>query len=1209
MLRRLMTGFCVALVAFVLTTDRIQAADADKFQHPVMQVPRLSNAPTIDGRIDTKEWSRAAAFTGVTAEGSVGGHGSLVPKIQQVQWYLAFDDKFLYLAMRSTHPRGTYPVARTKENDLVSGHAQILFEDHVEVQILTHGRRDQATTQGKGFYKIMANPKGALVDQYLFNGTVGTEELWSMGGPLECHVTPDKWELEMAVELGRLGVSKLDNRDLVIQLVRTDSCTGMYFAGWVGEAWLAWHRFAQVSFASDTPTFRFLELGEIGAGQLDAQIELVGGTQPADVTVDILVEDADGKVTHKDSRTVALGADATQKLSFKQAGIAISQVDVADRQRRNHFEIKATAKIGRKNVVLYHNRSPFMQFDEAFKKQFLDKWIAGRPQTGEWEYRVAYLPYSNKLEANVDLDFFGVPEEILTATKYRVNVTAQGGNKVLGTGTGQITDPAGGSILLDLPKLADGRYVAQFELMNSADQVISKKQASFVRKVYPWEGNQLGISDEVIPPFLPLEVKAGNSVRADTRHYTGRQIPEGIFMWGRIYTVAPNGLLQQIDTAPPTGTFGGAEALLASPMRFEVVQNGKTIAGEGGNKKIESAAIHRVDISGSQNVGPLQTDIKSFVEYDGWYEVEARLSGNGQVDAVDLVIDLDDSDGLPIDTMYVQRLGDSRRGNRFSAIPRKPGVHFKSTELLEYRSGGFDWKSFVPRTYVGNGDRGLWLFAWSAAGWELQDDQPVIQIERLKNGDVRLRARILAGPTDLSTPRTVRFALQATPVKPNHPRYRTFNEEPIDAHDTRGYRYYGISVDGFVNNKPEDYEALRRFVLYGMRYQGEAQRTGKKPYTWWRYGPRLGHGAKLIMYGSGRLMGMGAEEFRTFGGEWLGKSNWRPNRNAASDTGRWNYQGTSQWTGDEQVSVTGVNWTQSMIDFFVWYHKPLLEKSGFNGTWWDNSSISTEREYNPELGRMEEVWVLYPRRQLIKRLHVLGWQLMRPPMWASNMHVDLGFAQVFWMVENDWYADGADMTSLDQWPMGQFRAMARTKSTMQAARPWLSGFKGTTPQSDRKVGRSLMAMMMSHDMHAPTLTHYKTQGEAHRALRRTLTRLRGLVNLPDAGKCLFAGYWLTDKMVQSAGKNIQASVYTNANLRTAAILFFNNEKQDQYLAGTRLNINALIPIRNERLMAGRIFDIETGRTIATAFEDGAYVIKDPYLVNGHEFRLLGIEAE
>ena len=1195
---RKLVGVCVVAV-LLWSIGAARAQENAGFQHPVMRVPKLSDAPEIDGRIGAKEWGRASAFTGVTAEGSVGGHGSLVPEIQQVQWYLGYDEEFPYLAMRSPHPEGTYPVARTKEDDLVAGHPPILFEDHVEVQILTHGRRDQATTQGKGFYKIMANPKGTKVDQYLYNGTVGTEELWSMGGPLKCHVTPDAWELEMAVELGRLGIESLDGRDLVIQLVRTDSCTGMYFAGWVGAPWLAWNRFAQVSFVPETPAFRFLELGQLGAGELDAVVELTGGDRPAEVTVDITIENVDGEVTHSASRTVDLLAGTKKKVSFRKTGIPVSKVPVADSTQRNHFEIKATAKIGGEEVVLYHNRSPFMQFDEEFKKKFLDKWIAGRPHTVEWEYRVAYLPYSQKLEASVDLDFFGMPEKVLQAWEFGVEVAPAGSDAVLGQGGAGIEDLTGGPVLIDLPELEEGNYVARFELRDGAGEMISAKEATFVRKKYAWEHNQLGVSDEVIPPFEPLRAKDGR-----------------IAMWGRTYHVGENGLPAQIRADVPTGNLGEPARLLAAPIRFEVVRNGKVTEAQDGSSMIENAAMHRVDITGRRQIGPVRTEVESFVEYDGWYEVACRVSGaagNGSeaIDALDLVIELDDRAGVPVDTLYVQRLGDGRRGNRFSAIPAEPGVHFESTELLEYRGGRRDWKSFVPRTYVGNGDRGLWFFAWSATGWELADGQPVIRVERLEGGDVRLRVRLLAGPLQLTEPRTLRFALQAAPVKPNHPRYRTFNEEDIDAHDTRGYRYYGESVDGFVNDSESDYEALRKFVLYGQRYQDREQRTAKKNYGWWRghYTEELGHGAKLIMYGSGQLMGMGAEEFRTFGGEWLGKSNWRPNRSAASDAGRWNYQGTEQWDTDAELSVTGVNWTQSMIDFFVHEHKPLLDHAGFNGTWWDNSSVGIVREYNEDLGRMEEVWMLYPRRQLIKRLHVLGWKLSRPPLWASNMHVDLGFAEVFWMVENDWYADGADMTSLEQWPIGQFRAMARTKSTMQVARAWLSGFHGTTPELDRRIKRSLWAMMMSHDIHPGVLTHYKMQGEQHLGIRRTMSRLRGLVNLPDTGRCLFAGYWKTGRMVHPAGETIHAGVYTNPNLRTAAVLFFNGKKQQQDLSGTELHINALIPVRGKNLTAARVFDIESGKTVATATQDGTCEIREEFPIGAHNFRLLGVEAK
>ena len=78
-----LTAVQIGLV--MVTSSRVQAGDESEFKHPVMRVPKLSAAPTIDGKIDPAEWRRAAAFTGVTSEGSVGGHGSLVPEIQQAE--------------------------------------------------------------------------------------------------------------------------------------------------------------------------------------------------------------------------------------------------------------------------------------------------------------------------------------------------------------------------------------------------------------------------------------------------------------------------------------------------------------------------------------------------------------------------------------------------------------------------------------------------------------------------------------------------------------------------------------------------------------------------------------------------------------------------------------------------------------------------------------------------------------------------------------------------------------------------------------------------------------------------------------------------------------------------------------------------------------------------------------------------------------------
>lgn len=704
-------------------------AETAEFVNPVLRVPKMA-APTIDGVVSPDEWKGAAAVTGFAA-GGPGSTNSLVPEIQQVVWYLGFDEKYLYLAMRSPHAKGTYPVARVKDADSID----VLFEDHVEVQICPFDRT-KATRPGVGFFKMMVNPKGAMIDQHYFNGTVGTEELWSTGGEVKCSVTEDRWDLEMSIEIARLRTQKLDGRDLTIQLVRTDSCNGIYFAGLVNATWLEWKRFAKVDFDAAAPVFQFLRLGEVMAGALDAAVRVTGnGPAPQEVEVELAVEDASGKPLFREKQAATVKPGESRTLAWKAAGLAVSPVPVGGSQR-NHVEITASYRSGGKTIVLYHNRSPFVRLDDEFRKKQLEPWLAGRPQSGEWEYRVAYLPYAGRTEVSVDLDFFGVPKAVAAASLFSVDFRKKGAAKPLAAAEAPIRNLAG-SVLFPVGDLPEAEYEIVIRLRDAGGKTVSQKTAAVERKKYPWERNTIGCSDEVIPPFTPVSVK-----------------DRSFSVWGRTYTIAGSGLPEQIAAAPPTGTVGTVQNLLRAPVRLEASAGGKPVELKTGQAAVSAEGPHRALAVGSVEGGPLAVKTKAFGEYDGWYQVEMTVEprGNGAIDALDLVFDMRDSTGdawnapMPVDTLYVQRMGDGRYGNRFGGIPRAAGVHFRSSDLLRCREGGKDWKSFAPIAYVGNGDRGLWFFAWSDAGWRLTDDRPMLQVERLADGTVRCRVCLFAGP-------------------------------------------------------------------------------------------------------------------------------------------------------------------------------------------------------------------------------------------------------------------------------------------------------------------------------------------------------------------------------------------------------------------------------------------------------------------------------
>jgi hypothetical protein len=98
-------------------------------------------------------------------------------------------------------------------------------------------------------------------------------------------------------------------------------------------------------------------------------------------------------------------------------------------------------------------------------------------------------------------------------------------------------------------------------------------------------------------------------------------------------------------------------------------------------------------------------------------------------------------------------------------------------------------------------------------------------------------------------------------------------------------------------------------------------------------------------------------------------------------------------------------------------------------------------------------------------------------------------------------------------------------------------------------------------------------------------------------------------MVQTSGTQIYASVYANAGWRTAGVLLFNGDKRDQELTNSALDLNAILAIRGQLLKPHRVFDLETGQTLATELVDGKCLIREPLRVASHDYRLLGIEAE
>ncbi len=117
----------------------------------------------------------------------------------------------------------------------------------------------------------------------------------------------------------------------------------------------------------------------------------------------------------------------------------------------------------------------------------------------------------------------------------------------------------------------------------------------------PWEGNRVGVSDEVLPPWTPVVV-AGDRV----------------VVWGRTYRFGALSL-------PLSVTARGAE-VLAGPIALTGEANGKLLAWTGGAAPVVEARPNRVKLAAARESAGLRCESETVVEYDGMVRCNVRLA-------------------------------------------------------------------------------------------------------------------------------------------------------------------------------------------------------------------------------------------------------------------------------------------------------------------------------------------------------------------------------------------------------------------------------------------------------------------------------------------------------------------------------------------------------------------------------------------------------
>ncbi len=1117
--------FAAAILSLAsIFISELGASNSSASEESILHVSKMQSPPTIDGIIDEAEWADACAMSGFRSYAT----GSAFPDCLKIIWYIGYDDKNLYMAMHSVFPETIGLKADTKPVDQDNEYS-LIFDDHIEVQVSPSGR-DRAVRQGFGFYKICANPRAVMSDTWYFNGTAGSEKLWSSGADVKCTHTKNSWSLEMSWPLISMKIEKADDQELIMHLVRAGSCSGWYFAS-IGEGhWQKWNEFYRMILDPNAPALQFLQHGNIVEGQLDTQIR-VGGKNGGKVNVELQIDDAKKKVIFKEDKTVEAAPGKSADIFFKADNLPLSQPS----DGLNTYYLNVTDSKG----LLYNVFLPVALHTPEYLEKNLKPYLSTRPKEGDYKYQIAYIPSFKLVRCKLDMDVFGgVPAKVADAKKFSIEVTAKEGGNSLGKKEFPIENQIGAG-KLDVGELPEGDYTCTLRILDGKGKELDAKSNSFKRKHYPWEGNKLGLDRVVIPPFLPLQ-SSGTSVKA-TR---------GEFVFGK------GGLFDSMKV--------DGKELLAGPMRMEASSAGKTSPWQGGETTLEKGKGRTFPADFAQyawkkqcpvlKIGDLaETDgydlrvksqsedgnvaikVDGSMDYDGFYNVQLTYgpkNGMAEVDGLDVVIPL----GSFADVMVAGRdFGDQSWAGK---LPDGEGIIWESKSIV-YKPNGFKG-TWLPYFYVGNGGRGLWYVAESDEGWMLDDEKSCIQLER-SNGQTLLRLRIVNKHAELKSQRTVNFSLLAYPNQsiPENGRkmvwdgdggYSLAGDRKVLWFNT-GWRRYGWGGNDFYMPSDNDYVEFGDFLHYPERFEVLSTRgPGPKWTLEFVKGMKKTLGEKgvledmpVVLYSSHLSFSPSLPEFETFSGEWSGTNELKlgVDYGGGGDLGEL-VDMMGRYIGDtpEKFGEIWPRWTQSVIDCYVWYYEKIFRLARVNGTFYDNAGLVWYCDpdiglgYVREDGQQQAISNVYIRRQLTKRLNTICWLLGRPPLFYPNATTfDLSFLQKMILIEGEAYIWTADGTLFDSFQPETFRAKFVSKApalhivTAHEVRP-----RDTYAGTSHRPVRSVIALALLFDIGCSRIMDAETGTKLISLIDKEI----GLFD--DRHQAEFAPYWENSEFIGFASE-------------------------------------------------------------------------------------------
>ena len=920
------------LLSLMAGSAAAQSAESEDAGLPTATVARFDEAPTIDGEMSSGEWDDALLTQPFM------GWQRLRAEPRMARAYMGFTDERLYMAVVSgVPPHG--PKADKKFRD-----GRMIFNSGVEVWIDPNRDNRDAGSGAMDYYKFMGNPIGTIKDiRFDPQGApdVGWNADWQFKNSVD--VEAQRWVAEISIpwtEFGWPEDRKPAGRSIGLLIARN------FKAGWNQVTWLPLGAsfvnkavYPRIRLTEDAPTVRVETLGEkFYSGQVNMRLRVhnPGAARQAKVNV---------KVTSSNMPQI-LGEET---LELPANGSSTYQFETPKGRLHAHGRHTLNLNVTNPDTGEIYYRSEGLNWTEPED----EIWRSRDKDDPAKAVQIAYYPSYQFVRLHLEPSYLG--KEASDIKSANVTITGPNGDEVFAKELAWEKNPH--KQRLEVGELVGGDYTLSVKL-EGRDEPFTRQ---FTRKHFPWEGNGLGITDKVYPPFEPVRVE-GETVSVVQRAYD----KTGLGLWGSV---------RALD-----------RELLAAPMQLRV--NGET-ALEGTGRFTEKAD-HQAVYQGKAEHDAVKVQTRTITEYDGCMRVEMQLApGAEQQQLENLTLD------IPIKDSEVPLWHVSTTGSRLNPVGEPPEGTGHIWDTRDFPDGEW-YGGFRPYIWLGGERRGLSWFADNDKGWVLDVDpeegtyDPAFSLHR-KDGVLTLRVHFVQKPITLKEKRQITFGLMASPAKPMPDGWRG-----IGRPDTQNFRFSMGAKYGLAASFPAKYPVNGDFSIFDA---SQAARLGapvdrRHTVQAWvdantqNMEPELRQRFENMLPGGiGRARSVGTdyysvyfEEFHststfhdevpTFFSEWTG------------NTLRQDLPRQPKSMDDWGHSIGTKNLAPSYRDFGVWYGAKWLRR-GF-GLYFDNAfpkrtyDTVTTNAYRLPSGRIQPSANMWAHRKYLKRLWVLHQQLYNP---------------------------------------------------------------------------------------------------------------------------------------------------------------------------------------------------------------------------------------